>query len=93
MVIAVVATAMVQVATHQIVGVVTMGYRLVPTAGAMHVRFFMLAAVVCGRTRGRIRSADRDPMLFYLASAGVVQTTVMQVIGMTIVLDGKMAAV
>jgi hypothetical protein len=93
MVIALVAAAMVQVPVHKVVDMVAVRYRVMTALRSVHVRFFMAAAVMCGSARGRVRRADGDSMFLHAPTAGVVQMTVVQVVGVAFVLDSRMAAV
>lgn len=93
MIIAVALTGMVQVPVHQIVGVVAVGHRFVPAVRPVHMPFFMTAALVSRRAERRIVAADRDAMLLDPALARVVQMSVVQIIGVTLVLHRRMPAV
>jgi hypothetical protein len=92
-IVAVAGAGVVQVTIDQVVGVVAMGHGLVSAAGAVHMSFFMAVAVVPWGADGGIAAADGDAMLLDPTLAGVVQVAVVQVIGVSFVLDGGVAAV
>jgi hypothetical protein len=92
MVVAVIAVRMVQVAFHQVIGVIAVGHGRVATGGPMLVGFLVTTAVVRGRARSRVRGADGQGIFLDLAAVLVVQVAVVQVIDMAIVPDGRVAA-
>ena len=91
MVVAVIAMGMVQMPVDEVIHVIAMGYRFVPTTGSVHVTSFVTAAFVFGGARVCVGVADFDDMLFN-GAIGVlmVQVTVVQVVSMTIVIHGGM---
>lgn len=93
MIVAVAFAGMVQVAVHQIVGVVAVRHGFMPAAGAVHMRFFMTAAVMPRRAQRRVIAAHRDAMLLNPSLPGVVQMAILQIIGVTLVLHRWVATV
>ena len=92
MVVAVAIMWVMQVRANREVEVVAMGDPLVPTVGTMLVSVCVLAAPVRWRALRRIGASDRQPMLVYVITVNVVQVTVVHVVGVTLVLDGAVAA-
>jgi hypothetical protein len=92
-IIAVSIAGMVEMAVHQVIGVVAVRDGFMPAVGTVHMRFLMTAAVVSRGAEGRVIAADGDAVLLYASLTGVVQMAVMQIIGMTLVLHRRMAAV
>jgi hypothetical protein len=93
MIVAVALAGMVEVSVHQIIGVVAVGHGFMSAVRTVHVRFLMTAAVVPRGADGRVIAADGDAMLLYASLAGMVQMAIVQIIGMTLVLHRRMAAV
>jgi hypothetical protein len=91
-IVAVIAVRMVQMAVHEVVDVVAVRHRFVAAAGAMDVTLRMAAAVVLGRTVGRVLLGHIDGVLLHLASFRVVQVAVVQIIDVVAVLDRGVAA-
>jgi hypothetical protein len=87
-IVAVIAVRVMQVPVNQEVDVVAMRNGLVSAAGAVFVAAFDLR-----RATGRIRPANRDHMFVDVVAMRVMQMAVMQVIDMTLVPDGGMAAI
>jgi hypothetical protein len=92
-VVAVIAVRMVKVIVHQIIDVVAVGDCLVSAVRSMFVSLLVRPAVVARRAGRRVRRADRHGMFLDLAAILVVQVAVMQVIDVSIVLDGRVPAV
>jgi hypothetical protein len=87
-VVAVVAVRVVQVAAHQIVGVIAVGHGLVAAIGAVLVADGVAGAGVLRRAIRRVRGPDLDRVLAHAAvRSGVVQMAVVKVIGVVAVLD------
>jgi|SRR6266478_9014086 len=82
----------VQVAADEIVAVVAVRDRLVSAAGAMAVVLGVLAAGVSRRAGRRVRALVVDPALVDVPRVGVMHVPVVQIIGMSFVLDGSMTA-
>ena len=92
-VVAVVAVGVVQVAIDQVIDVVAVRHRFVAAAGAVAVALGVLAAVVAGRAGRGVGAPDRQGVLLDRAAVLVVQVAVVQVVGVAVVLDGRVAAV
>jgi len=92
-VVAVGAVRVVQVALDQVVDVIAVGHCFVAATGAVLVARLMTAAAMGRRAVGRVGAADRQRVFLNGAGLGrVVQVAVVEVIGMTVVLDGRVAA-
>src|SRR5438067_13097150 len=92
-VVAVVAGGVVEVAADEIIGVVAVGDRLVAAAGAVDVALHVPAAGVRRGAGVRVGRADRQGVLAHRAvGLGVVQVAVVQVVGVAVVLDGRVPA-
>jgi hypothetical protein len=84
----------VQVAVDEIVDVIPVRNRGVSAVGAVHMIVGVSAAMMVGRARARILSTDLDLMLLDLAVGKLVmQVPVVQVIDVTLVLNGRVAAI
>jgi len=83
---------MVKVPVHQIVDVIAMRHGWMAAGCAMHMRRIMPAAEVGWRTVGRIRHADVKRVLLDDCASLVVQMAVVQVVGVTIVHEGRVTA-
>ena len=79
---------MMQSATHEVIDVVSMGHGCVAAGWAMLVR-----AVRLRRTLHGIGGGDRDDMLINMILVHVVEVTVMQIIDVAFVANGRMATV
>lgn len=85
---------MVQVAFHQVVYVVAMGNRRMAAAGTVNVPFRVACARVLGRALFRVRGIDFQSMLGHLAARfWMVQVAIVQIVDVSLVLHGRMAAV
>lgn len=93
MVVAVIAVRMVEVAFHQVVDVIAVGNGLVATAGAVDVASVMRVAGVAGRALVRVRSRGLDHVLFDAVAAGMMEVTVVEIVDVTSVPHGRVAAV
>ena len=92
MVIAVVAVRMMQPALDEIVGVVAVRYRIVPTAGAMDMTSLVAFVPKLRRTATRVLVGHFDHMLVDGVTILMVQMAVMQVIDMVAVLQRDVTA-
>ena len=81
-----------QMPVHQIVDVVAMGDGFVATARTMFVGLVVAAAVVSGCASCRVLAADCQAVFLDTLGAHVMQVSVMQIVGMAIVLDGRVPA-
>ena len=79
-------------AFHQVVRVVAVWDSLVAAAGAVLVVFRMAAAVVSRRTLSGVGRVDRQGVFLGLAVLHVVQVAVVEIVDVTVVLDGRVAA-
>jgi hypothetical protein len=84
---------MVKVSVDQIVDVITVRDRIVAAARAVRVLRVVRAASMARRARGRVGVAHPERVLVDVVAVHVVEVTVMQVVLVTLVLDGPMAAV
>jgi hypothetical protein len=93
-VVAVVAMGMVQVPVDQVIDMITVGYRFVPTVGAVNMTRVVATAGVCRGALGRVRSGHLELMLFHLAIVtDMVQVPVMQVVDVVAMQDTGMLTV
>jgi hypothetical protein len=83
---------MMQVAVDQVVNVTAMGNALMPTARAMYMTLLMSSTLVTRRTSLWIRRSDFKNVLVNATGVCVLQVAIMQVVGVTGVNDGYMAA-
>jgi hypothetical protein len=90
--VAVVAVGMVQVAVHQVIGMVAVRHGFVTAAGTVTVTLIVSTAVMGRRAVAGIGSTHRQHVLVHMVALNVVQVPVMQVVCMAVVLDGGMAA-
>ena len=93
MIVAVFAVRMMEVSVHQVIGVIAMRHRLVAAVRSVSVCGFVRAAVVARGAIGGIRSAHRNCVVVDVAIVNMMQVSVVQIIGVAIVLDGGMAAI
>jgi hypothetical protein len=91
-IVAVVAVRVVKVAVYEVVGVVAVGDRFVAAAGAMYVIRGVAAAGVSWCAGGRVRRGHAQSMLVHMIAVDVVQVAVVEVVGMAVVLNGRVAA-
>jgi hypothetical protein len=93
-VVTVVAVRMVQVPLDQVIDVVAMRNRRVPTVRSMHVVVRVSAAAVSGRASTRVRATNGQPVFFHFAVGQLVmQMPVMKIIDMPFVLDRGVTAI
>ena len=78
---------MVQVAVDEIVHMITVRHTLVPAAGAVHVAALMPLARVIRRARRRIPAVAFQDVLVDMITMHVVQVTIVQIVGVTVVLN------
>ena len=83
---------MVKVPIHQIVDVIAMRHGRMAAGGAVHMRRIMPAAEVGWRAVSRIRLADVERVLFHDLISLMMQMAVVQIVGVAIVHDGRVAA-
>lgn len=87
-----VAVRVVQVAVDQVVDVVTVRDGFVAATGAMDVAGLVAAAFVLGRAAVGVGGRDRDHVLVDVVAMRMVQVAVVQVVDMTVMPDGRVAA-
>jgi hypothetical protein len=96
-IVTVIAVGMVQVATDEIIDMVTVRHRLVPTTGAVLVTDLVTAAIMVGRAALRVLRTDFQDMVLNERRAGganrMMEVAVVEVIDMVDVFDDGMAAV
>jgi len=93
-VVAVVAVGVVQVSVDEVVDVIAVGHRLVAAAVLVDVRGIVSTAGVIRRAQFRIGSRDFQAVFENCAIGGLmVQVPVVEVVGVPIVSDGRVAAV
>ena len=79
--------------THEVVDVVAVWHSLVPAAGTVNVPGCMTAAVMRWRTRIRIGLVYLYDVLIDMIVMGMVEVTVMKIIHMVTVTDGRVATI
>ena len=92
-VVAVTAVHVVQVSPDQVVHVVSVRHGLVAATGAVHVVPSMPVAGVIRRALLRVGGVDRQAVLVDVVGMGMVQMTIVEVVGMAVVSDGEMTTV
>jgi hypothetical protein len=84
---------MMQVAIDEIVDVIAVRHRLVPATGSMHVTGLVPGAAMLGRTTIGIAVGNLDHMLVDMVAVRMMQMPVVQIVDVTVVADGYVAAV
>jgi hypothetical protein len=92
MVIAMALARVVQVAVHEIIGVIAVRHGFVAAIRTMLVALLMTATVMCGRAAGGIFRIDGNHVLLDLVAVLMVQVAVVQIVDMALVLDSGVAA-
>ena len=93
-IVAVITMRMMEMSIDKIVDVIAVRNGLVTAVGPVNVSRFMAAAAMVRCTLGRVGRRDGQLVLFDAAvDIDVVQMTVVQVIDVAVVLDGRVAAV
>jgi hypothetical protein len=92
-VVAVVAMRVMQVPAHQVIRVVAVGNRLVPTARAVLMPRVVVAARMVARTPIRVLRAHRDRVLVAVIVMNMMHVPVVQVVRVAVVLDCSVAAI
>ena len=82
---------MMQVAVDQIIHVVAVRDRFVPASLAMPMPAFVGATVMIRRAFSRVGLIDIESVFVEVIRVGVVEMTVVQVVDMVAVADGRMA--
>ena len=91
-IVAVSPVRMVQVPRYEVVDMIPVLHGFVAATGPMLVSLVVRAARVGRRAGGRVRPADGERMLVDVIVVRVVQMTIVQVVGVTVVLHGLVAA-
>ena len=93
MVVAVTVVREVQMAVHQVAGVVAMGNGLVAATRSVNMVFLVAAAVMPGRALVGILGGDFDGVVLHVAAVFLmVKVSVVQIVDVVPVLDGGVAA-
>lgn len=92
MIVAVSVVGVVEMTRDQIVDVIAVGNGFMATACAVLVACAVAGAAVRGRACARIRSADLEHTLIHVPLVCVVKVSVVQVVDVIAVLDGRVAA-
>ena len=92
-VVAVLTVGMMQVTGDEVVRVIPVRNGFVAAIGAMLMPGVVVAACVIGRTGVGVLARDAYCMFVMMISMLVVQVTVVQIVGVTFVLDRGMAAI
>jgi hypothetical protein len=83
---------MVQMAGHNVIRMSGVGNGFMPAAGAVSVGALVLAALVLGGAAVGILGARGQLMAVYMIVMQVVHVTLVQIVGVTVVLDALMPA-
>jgi hypothetical protein len=83
----------VQVATHQVIDVVPMGYGLVPAVRTMNMGLVMTRTVMAWRTFVRVGTVHLDAMIVHVIAVRIMQVAIVKIVNVAIVLDSRMATV
>jgi hypothetical protein len=90
MIVAVVAMRVMEVAVHQVVGVIAVGHGFVTAIRAVLVLGIVRATIVVGRAPVWICCVHRETVIVRVVLVWMVHVTVVQVVGVPIVSDGGM---
>jgi hypothetical protein len=93
MIVAVVAIRMMQMPGYQIVDVVAMGNGHMPAIDSMLMVLIMAVTLMAIRAICRVGSIYLDRVLIHMTFVRRVQVPVMQIVGVIVVLNGRMAAI
>jgi hypothetical protein len=91
MVIAVVSVGMVEVAIDQVVDVVAVRNRRMAAVGSVHMAFLVPAAVMGRGAAIGVGGIDLENVLIDVVRMWMMQVSVVQVVHMTLVLNGQVA--
>ena len=92
-VVAVVPVHVVQVTVDEVVHVVAVGHRLVAAARTVDMVGLVAAALVVGRTGAGVGIGHFHSMLIHMVPVGMMEMTVVEVVDVPVVQDGRVAAV
>lgn len=87
------AVGVVQMARDEVIDVVAVRHRFVSATSGVHVVLGMARAIVCRRAGCGVPGADFEHALVHVSVVGVVKVTIMQVVDMIAVANGRMAAI
>jgi hypothetical protein len=93
MIVAVVAVRMMKMPLDQVVHVIPMGHSFMPASRSMHVALVVRAAAVLRCAPVRIRRRHFNPMFINVVTMHMVQMSIMQVINVAGVADGRVATI
>ena len=91
MIVTMIAMWVVKMPAHEVIDMVAVRDGLMPTARPVLVVLRVLATVVVGCASGWIDDTDRQAVFFDLTCVLVIQMTVMEVVGVAVMLDADMA--
>jgi hypothetical protein len=91
MIVALVAMRMVEMPVHEVVHMVAMGYLGMTTTGAVDMISIVPAALVARRATLGIHRRYFEHAIIHVVAVDMVQMTVVEVVGVTIVLSCRMA--
>ena len=92
MVITVITMRVVQVPIDEVVDMVPMWDRFMPTARTMNVALLMASAAVIRRAGGGVLFCHLELVFIHMVSMHVVEMAVMEIVHMVPMLDGGVAA-
>jgi hypothetical protein len=92
-VVAVTPVGMMQMAFHQVIHMIAVRHSLMTTGWTVHVVSLMRAAVVLRRALILIRGSNRHGVFIDMVLMDVVQVSLVQIVGMAVMLDRRMAAI
>lgn len=84
---------MMKMSVNQVIDMVAMRNGLVTAVGAMLVRLVMASALVGRGAVGRVLGVDRDLVFLDAILGHVVQMAIVEVIGVTVMLNGGVTAI
>ena len=91
--VAVTVMGVMKVPIDKIIDVVAVRHRLMTTSGSMLVACVVTCARMVGRTVGRIGGVHFELVLVHVVPMRMVEVTVVKIVDMPIVLDGRMATI
>jgi hypothetical protein len=92
-IVAVGAMGMMQVSIHQVIEVIPVRHRLMPTVHAVNVRFVMTGTLVARRAFLGICRGHLDAVVVHVVAVSMVQVPIVKVVHMAVVLHSDMATV
>jgi hypothetical protein len=91
-VVAVAAMCMVEMVAHEVIDVIAVRHGLVSTSRPVHVIGIVTAARMPRLASRGVARVDRDHALVDVVAVGVVKVAIVEVVDVTVVLDGAMTA-